>query len=82
MKTGGQTALLPPVTAYVVVIGVMGAAALASGNAVAVAGALLFILSDSIIGETRFVAERDWGPIAVITTYHLGQALLVLSLVR
>ena len=82
MKSGGQSAYLPPVTAYVVVIGVMGAAALASGNLVAVAGALLFVLSDSIIGETRFVGERSWGPMAVITTYHLGQALLVLSLVR
>ncbi len=82
MKAGGQSAYLPPVTAYVVVIGVMGAAALASGNLVAVAGALLFVLSDSIIGETRFVGERSWGPMAVITTYHLGQALLVLSLVR
>lgn len=82
MKVCGQSAFLPPVTAYVVVIGVMGSAALASGNALAAAGAFLFILSDSIIGETRFVGERAWGPIAIITTYHLGQALLVLSLIH
>ena len=82
MRASGQTAFLPPVTAYVVVIGAMVACALASGNVVAMVGALAFMVSDSIIGETRFVGPRRHERIAIMTTYHLGQVLLVLSLVR
>ena len=82
MRASGQTVFLPPVTAYVVVIGAMVACALASGNVVAMVGALAFMVSDSIIGETRFVGPRRHERIAIMTTYHLGQVLLVLSLVR
>jgi uncharacterized membrane protein YhhN len=78
IRTSGQDALLGPVVAYVVVIAAMGASAVASGNAL---GALLFMASDSLIGETRFVKPRAWGGIAIMVTYHLGQAGLVLSLV-
>jgi uncharacterized membrane protein YhhN len=65
-----------------VVIAGMVASALASGNWVAMLGALLFMTSDSIIGETRFVGSRRHERIAIMTTYHLGQILLILSLVR
>jgi len=81
IRTSGQQALLGPVIAYVVVIAVMGASAVASGNVVAAVGALLFMASDSLIGETRFVQPRVWGGVAIMVTYHLGQAGLVLSLV-
>lgn len=82
MRSSGQSAFLVPVTAYVVVIAAMVASALASGNAVAMIGAVLFMISDSIIGETRFVGSRRHERIAIMSTYHLGQILLVLSLVR
>jgi len=77
-------ALVGPVTAYVVVIASMVACATGWGNGWAVAGAWLFFVSDALIGETRFVhpgwAGSRWAPVAVIVTYHLGQAGLVLSL--
>jgi hypothetical protein len=38
-------------------------------------------MSDSLIGWTRFVRAHSWGPLAIIVTYHLGQAALVVSLV-
>jgi len=79
-------ALVGPVAAYVTVIAVMVACATGWGNAWAIVGAWLFFASDALIGETRFVrAGRDdarWGALAVIVTYHLGQAGLVLSLVH
>ena len=79
-------ALVRPVAAYVTVIAAMVACATGWGNAWAIVGAWLFFASDSLIGETRFVrAGRDdtrWGPLAIIVTYHLGQAGLVLSLVH
>ncbi len=81
IRRSGQDALVGPVIAYVVVISVMGASAVASGNAMAAVGALLFMASDSLIGETRFVQARPWGGVAIMVTYHLGQAGLVLSLV-
>jgi len=81
IKTSGQTELMGPVVAYVIVIGAMVVSAVASGNAVAAVGALLFMGSDALIGETRFVQPRAWGGIAIMVTYHLGQAGLVLSLV-
>jgi uncharacterized membrane protein YhhN len=81
IRRSGQGALVGPVIAYVVVISVMGGSAVASGNAMAAAGALLFMASDSLIGETRFVHARPWAGVAIMVTYHLGQAGLVLSLV-
>jgi uncharacterized membrane protein YhhN len=77
----GEHALLGPVIAYAVVIAAMGGSAVASGNALAAIGALLFMASDSLIGETRFVEPRAWAGVAIMVTYHLGQAGLVLSLV-
>lgn len=72
--------LAVPVAVYIVVIGAMIVSALAFGDGVAIAGALLFGTSDSILALGRFERERQWGPIAVMTTYHLAQGLLVLSL--
>jgi uncharacterized membrane protein YhhN len=74
--------LRPPVVAYLVVIGVMLAAAVASGNAFAAVGAVLFVLSDSMIAWSRFVAPFDGAPVAIMVTYHLAQAGLVLSLLH
>jgi uncharacterized membrane protein YhhN len=74
--------LVIPVSAYVVVISIMVAAALATGVALAAAGAVLFFASDTLIAWNRFVRPTRRGPLAIIVTYHLGQAGLVLSLAR
>jgi uncharacterized membrane protein YhhN len=82
----GAPDLVVPVVAYVVVIATMVACATGWGNGWAIVGAWLFFASDALIGETRFVhphwGTTRWGPVAVIVTYHLGQAGLVLSLVH
>jgi uncharacterized membrane protein YhhN len=74
--------LLLPVLAYVVVISLMVSAALATGLVLAAVGATLFFASDTLIAWNRFLRARPWMPPAIIVTYHLGQAGLVLSLVR
>lgn len=71
-----------PVIAYTAIISAMVTSAWASGNALAAAGATSFFTSDGLIAETRFVAPRRWAPVAIMVTYHVGQALLVVSLVR
>jgi uncharacterized membrane protein YhhN len=77
----GDRALVVPVLAYMAAIGAMVVSAIASGNAWGIAGATLFFVSDSLIAETRFVADRPWGHTAIMVTYHLALAGLVVSLV-
>lgn len=81
LRAAGRGSLVGPVLAYVGAIGVMVATAIGAGAPLAVVGAALFFLSDALIGENRFVRPRAWGPVAVIVTYHLALAGLVLSLV-
>ncbi len=75
-------ALVAPVAAYMTVIGVMVATAVAVGNPVAAAGAVLFAVSDSMIAWDRFVGEFAAASVLIMVTYHLGQAGLVASLLR
>lgn len=70
-----------PVAAYITVISAMIVSAGGSGRVVAIAGAALFAFSDSLIGWNRFVAPTRYASVAIMVTYHVGQALLVLSLV-
>jgi uncharacterized membrane protein YhhN len=80
LRAGGHSELVGPVVAYVLTILVMVSSAVASGNAVGAVGAVLFMTSDALIGEDRFVHPRSWQPVAIMVTYHLAQALLVVSL--
>lgn len=80
LRATGRDRLVAPVWAYAVAISAMVVAACASGIAVAVAGALLFALSDGLIGWTSFVRPLAWGPVAIIVAYHAAQAALVVSL--
>jgi uncharacterized membrane protein YhhN len=76
-----RPALRVPVTSYLGVISLMAASAAAAGNGWAVGGAALFLTSDTILGWRQFVARRPWMPVAIMVTYHLAQAALVISLV-
>lgn len=80
IRTAGQVALVLPVSVYIVVISTMAVASVAGGSAIAMAGATLFMLSDSLIAEMRFVKARPWHPVGIMVTYHLALAGLVLGL--
>ena len=73
-------ALLAPVVIYLVVIATMVVVAFATGPLAAIAGAVLFLASDSLLALERFVRQTRRGSVAVMVTYHLAQACLVLSL--
>jgi uncharacterized membrane protein YhhN len=73
--------LVAPVIAYLVVFVVMVASAGGTGSLVALAGALLFFYSDAILAWNRFVKPLPFGRVVNIVPYHVGQALLVVSLV-
>jgi len=73
--------LVPPVIVYVLVISAMVVSAWGSATPLAIAGALLFYASDASLAWNRFVHEHPKGRLLVMTTYHLGQVGLALSLV-
>jgi uncharacterized membrane protein YhhN len=75
-------ALRVPVLAYLTVICVMLVTAWWTGDLRIIPGALLFVLSDSLIGWTKFV-RKDWQlDVPIIVTYHLAQLLLVFGMLR
>jgi len=89
MRVSGQRDMLVPVACYFAAIGAMVVSAIATAGrpdwdaahaALAIAGAGLFMTSDSLIGWRRFVAPIRHGDLGVIVTYHLAQAALVLAL--
>jgi len=77
-----EPALVVPVVGYMVVIGMMLASAIATGNLRAGVGAALFAGSDSMIAWNRFVNEFRGAGVWIMVTYHLGQAALVASLLH
>ncbi|MFM1752532.1 MAG: hypothetical protein RL119_1494 [Actinomycetota bacterium] len=81
LKTQGAFSMAPAIVVYVIVIAAMVVSSIAGGSAVGVAGAVLFLISDSLIAEQRFVSSRRWQPLTIIITYHLALAGLVLGLV-
>lgn len=81
MRTAGNTELIAPVTVYILVISAMAVGAVAVGSMLAIAGAAIFMVSDSLIAETRFVQPRGWHSVVIMVTYHLALAGLVLSLI-
>jgi len=74
-------ALGPPVALYVLVLSVMAALAVGTGRPAAFIGAVAFVVSDSVLGWTRFVADVRRGRVVVMVTYHVAQVGLVLALV-
>ena len=71
-----------PLLAYAAVVGGMAALAWATGLPVVGIGATLFLLSDGVIAYNRFVREVSWAHLVVHITYHLGQLLIVLGMLR
>lgn len=80
LSTSDRRELVVPVVLYMSAIAAMFVGAITVGQVLAIAGAYFFYVSDSLIAETRFVGPRTWGQLTIIVTYHVAQAMLVLSL--
>lgn len=76
--------LLLPVSFYLCAIGFMalGAACYATGNATVFVGALLFVLSDSVIAINKFLWPFDASGWIIMITYYAAQALMVTGILR
>jgi uncharacterized membrane protein YhhN len=82
VRSGEHAEMVVPVAAYMTVISAMVVLAIGSADRLAAAGALIFYCSDALIAWDRFVAPKRWARPAIMATYHLGQAALVVSLAR
>jgi uncharacterized membrane protein YhhN len=80
LRRAGQGTLVAPVLAYLVAISATATTAVGAGNGWAIAGAWLFVASDALIAETRFVGARPGAPVVIMITYYLALAGLVASL--
>lgn len=79
LRRSGKRDLVGAVIVYLGVICTMTVAAFGEGSPVAVAGAVSFMVSDSLIAESRFVRPRRWQSVAIMVTYHAALAGLVLG---
>jgi uncharacterized membrane protein YhhN len=74
-----------PVTAYMIAISLMAVAAGFRRDQqflwVAM-GALIFMVSDTLIAVSRFVSPFEYSGIAVMTTYYVAQLLICVGIVR
>jgi uncharacterized membrane protein YhhN len=78
----GHRTLVGPVCLYMGAIVAMVVIATNVGILLAALGAVSFLLSDTLLALDRFVRPLPRGTLAVHVTYHVAQALLVLSLLR
>jgi alkenylglycerophosphocholine/alkenylglycerophosphoethanolamine hydrolase len=72
------SAMSMAVRAYIIVLSAMMIAGFGVGSTVLALGALLFALSDGVLGWNRFVAHLAHGRLATHVLYHLGQTLFAL----
>jgi uncharacterized membrane protein YhhN len=80
INAGDNPDAAAPVRAYIGVISLMLASAIGTAGALAILGAALFYVSDSLIAWERFVRPRAWHGLAIMVTYHAAQLSLTLSL--
>lgn len=75
-----ERSLFLPVFLYMVVITAMAVCAVNTGDSGAIVGAVVFMMSDSLIAWNRFVSPLRHARVAIMSTYHVAQAALILSL--
>ena len=67
---------------YATVLSTMTVLAVGTGLIETAIGGVLFLVSDTLIAQDRFVARVRHGPLLVIVTYHAAQFLIVFGLIR
>lgn len=77
-----HSGLVAPLAGYCALLGAMTVLAVATGSIATAIGGVLFLVSDAVLAHDRFVRRLPRGPLTVITTYHVGQFLVVAGLVE
>lgn len=76
----GETILAFAILAYITVILIMGWHAIATRLPFAIIGAILFIISDSILAIDRFIEPLPYRDALVMTTYYTAQFMIAKSI--
>ncbi|MFD0698047.1 lysoplasmalogenase [Paenibacillus sp. GCM10027628] len=82
MLAKGAIGLWMPIVVYVIIISCMIWSAIISRNGIAITGAILFFLSDSLLAWNMFVTPMAWAGYGVMITYYTAQFLIAQSTVR
>lgn len=69
-----------PVLVYIIVIGLMCWTAILTGNRLAALGAILFVVSDSILAWNKFVDDVPASGILIMSTYFAAQLFIAGSI--
>jgi uncharacterized membrane protein YhhN len=69
-----------PVLVYIAAVSLLPTVVAATGSSLALAGALLFTVSDTLLGYDRFVRPLAWARAPIMMTYHLALIGLALGL--
>ena len=80
LKSSGDSALILPVIAYVIVISLMLWSAILTGNKLAALGSFLFVISDSILAWNKFIDSFGLAEPLIMITYYGAQFLIATSL--
>lgn len=78
----GDSILAIAVVAYMLVILTMGWTSFRTGSSLAIAGALLFITSDSILAINKFMFAVPYSHELIMFTYYGAQFLFMLSITQ
>ncbi|MFJ8070623.1 lysoplasmalogenase [Peribacillus sp. NPDC096447] len=76
----GEHNLIIPVICYVTVISLMGWAAFMTGNAAAITGGVLFVISDSILSWNKFIDDVAFSGPMIMLTYYAAQFCIANSI--
>jgi uncharacterized membrane protein YhhN len=79
-RVSGGTSMVTAVLIYATIIAAMVTTAVGTGVWVAACGALLFALSDWVLGQRQFLGPEMFPRLAVMVPYHIGQTLLIVGL--
>ena len=77
---GNMEYLIIPVIIYITAIAIMGITAMLTGNLFAIAGSILFIISDSVLAWNEFIAPISNSRLLIMGTYYTAQFLIASSL--
>lgn len=80
LESGGHSNLSAPIILYMIAIMLMGFFAIMSGNLKAAIGALLFVISDSILSWNMFISKVSYSEVLIMSTYYTAQFLIAGSI--
>lgn len=81
-RTSGGVPLAAVVGGYATLLAAMAVLGVGTAAVATAIGGVLFLVSDSLIAQQRFVRPVANGPLLVIVTYHLAQGLILIGLVH